>query len=175
MNKKLIYFVEIIIFSILIFADQFTKKLAVSKLMGKDSFVIIKKVLCFHYLENRGAAFGMLQNAQIFFALVGVAFLAFAIYALVVFPVESKYSLLRFTIVMIAAGAVGNMIDRVLLKYVVDFIYFEYIDFPVFNVADIYVTVGTALLIILVLFFYKDDELDFKKLRNKSVEKEEKA
>lgn len=171
MSKKLVYFIEFILFGILVFADQFTKKLAVSKLLGKDSYILIKNVLCFHYLENRGAAFGMLQNAQVLFAVIGILFLMVAGTALYILPSEKKYSLLRFIILMIAAGAVGNLWDRVILKYVIDFIYFEYIDFPVFNVADIYVTVGTAWLVILVLFFFKDEDLDFKKLLKEKKEK----
>ena len=64
---------------------------------------------------------------------------------------------------MITAGGIGNLIDRVRLNYVVDFIYFSLIDFPVFNVADIYVTVSMFLLLILVLFYYKDEDFQFLK------------
>ena len=60
---------------------------------------------------------------------------------------------------MICSGALGNFIDRIAHRYVVDFFYFELIDFPVFNVADIYVTVSAVLLILLILFYYKEDEL----------------
>ena len=67
---------------------------------------------------------------------------------------------LRAVALFIASGAVGNMIDRVALGYVVDFFYFELIDFPIFNVADIYVTCATIILAILILFYYKDEELD---------------
>jgi signal peptidase II len=65
---------------------------------------------------------------------------------------------MRFLMVFIAAGAVGNMIDRVFLGYVRDFLYFSLIDFPIFNVADIYVTCATILLILLLLFYYKEED-----------------
>ena len=67
---------------------------------------------------------------------------------------------LRVCAVMLAGGAIGNVIDRLYLGYVVDFFYFKLIDFPVFNVADIFVTVSMFLLIFLILFFYKEDDLD---------------
>ena len=66
----------------------------------------------------------------------------------------------RMCLYFIGAGAIGNMIDRMFRKYVVDFIYFRLIDFPVFNVADIYVTVAAVLLIVLVVFYYKDEDFD---------------
>ena len=56
------------------------------------------------------------------------------------------------------AGAIGNLIDRISLKYVVDFIYFELIDFPIFNIADCYLTVSSFLLIILAIFYYKEND-----------------
>ena len=70
---------------------------------------------------------------------------------------------LILTLLVLAAGACGNLIDRVVSKYVVDFIYFVVIDFPVFNVADIYVTLSVISLIILILFHYRDNDLDFLK------------
>ena len=67
---------------------------------------------------------------------------------------------LKCCIVAIAAGAIGNMIDRVRLNYVIDFLYFKLIDFPIFNVADIYVTVAAFTIIFLILFYYKESEID---------------
>ena len=69
-------------------------------------------------------------------------------------------SVSRNIIIFLSAGAIGNYIDRVSNNYVVDFIYFSLIDFPVFNVADIYVTVAIFFLLILILFYYKDEDLD---------------
>ena len=75
-------------------------------------------------------------------------------------PMEKKYRWIRFILALLTAGALGNLLDRLRLDYVVDFFYFELIDFPVFNVADIYVTVGMGLLIVLVFFYYKEEELE---------------
>ena len=84
--------------------------------------------------------------------------LAAVLYVLLRMPLKRKYIVLRFLMVFIAAGAVGNMIDRVFLGYVRDFLYFSLIDFPIFNVADIYVTCATILLILLLLFYYKEED-----------------
>ena len=82
-------------------------------------------------------------------------------YVLYKMPEEKKYRILHVLLSLIAAGAIGNMIDRIRLDYVVDFIYFVLINFPIFNVADIYVTVATALFAISVLFLYKEEDFGF--------------
>ncbi len=157
---------DIVIVAVLVALDQFTKYLAVEKLMNKAPVSIIKDFLILEYLENRGAAFGMLQNQSLFFVIIGVVFVLCMLFALTRVPIHGKYHVMRFLLSLITAGAIGNMIDRVTLKYVVDFIYIIYINFPVFNVADIYVTVGTACLLILVLFVWKEEDLDFKNNKN---------
>jgi len=170
-NKKiqLLYYVAgIAALFLLIILDQWTKVLAVSKLMNKDPFIIVDKVFQFRYLENRGAAFGILQNQKWFFIIAGVIILAAIAYVYSKMPVTNKYNLLRFLAILMAAGAIGNMIDRVVKNYVVDFIYFELINFPIFNVADCYVTVSAALLIISILFIYKEE--DFKFINKKSTD-----
>ena len=140
--------------------DQFTKYLAVKNLKGQDSFIIIKNVFQLHYLENRGAAFGMLQNQRAFFIFSFIIIIAAIIYLYMKLPVTKRFIPLHLCGILVVSGAVGNMIDRLRLSYVVDFFYFELINFPIFNVADIYVVVGVFLLAILILFVYKDEELD---------------
>ena len=76
-------------------------------------------------------------------------------------PVKKRFGLLRLCAVLVASGAVGNMIDRMVQNYVVDFFYFSLIDFPIFNVADCYVVIGCFLFAFLIFFYYKDEELDF--------------
>ena len=78
-------------------------------------------------------------------------------------PEGRRFLPLRLVGTLLTAGAIGNMIDRTLNSFVVDFLYFKLIDFPVFNVADCYVTVGAALLAVLILFYYKEEELGFIK------------
>lgn len=140
--------------------DQWTKGLAVSRLKGQEPFIIIKDVFQLTYLENRGAAFGLFQNQRIFFFASAAIILGIVIWFYLRVPMEKHFLPLRICAVMIAAGAVGNLIDRAVLNYVVDFFYFELIDFPVFNVADIFVTVSTILVALLILFYYKEEDID---------------
>ena len=160
----------LISFLILIVFDQWTKSLAVAYLMDKDPFIIIKNVFQLRYLENRGAAFGMMQGQQTFFLITGVIAVVILAYIYFKLPWTKRFVPLRAVALLIASGAVGNMIDRVTLGYVVDFFYFELIDFPIFNVADIYVTCATIVLALLILFYYKDEELDclFPKKKEKN-------
>ncbi len=150
---------------LLVAADQFTKYVAVLKLKAQPAFSIIDGVLEFNYLENRGAAFGMLQNQKFFFIVVASVFLCVIVYALFRTPDDAKYTKLHVLLIMIAGGAVGNMIDRIRFDYVVDFIYIVLINFPIFNVADMYVTFSTAILVFHVLFVYKENDFDFLKFQ----------
>lgn len=74
-------------------------------------------------------------------------------------PLTKRFTPIRIVAVLIVAGAIGNMIDRVVHQYVIDFFYFKLINFPIFNVADIYVVVACILFILLMLFYYKEEEL----------------
>lgn len=146
-------------FLILVGLDQWTKGLAVRYLKDQEPVAVIKGVFEFSYLENRGAAFGMLQNRQIFFFLIGILVLTVILYMMWCMPEGPKYRPLAVCLMLVAAGAVGNMIDRISQNYVVDFLYFRLIDFPVFNVADCYVTVAAAGLVLLMLFYYSDEDM----------------
>ena len=147
--------------------DQWTKGLAVDFLKGKGPLVLWDGVFELLYSENRGAAFGMLQNQKAFFIFVAFVILGVIGYVLYKMPDDRKYRILHVLLSLIAAGAIGNMIDRIRLDYVVDFIYFVLINFPIFNIADIYVSVSTAALVILLLFFYKENDLNFISFKQK--------
>lgn len=147
-------------FLALIIFDQWTKALAVANLMDQEPFVLIDGVFQLHYLENRGAAFGMMQGKQSFFIIMSLAACLIIGWLYFKLPWKKRFHPLRGSLLFIAAGAVGNLIDRILLGYVIDFFYFELIDFPIFNVADIYVTCATVLLAVLILFVYKEEELE---------------
>lgn len=149
----------IIGFIILTGLDQWTKGLVVKHLIGKEPFVIWDGVFELLYSENRGAAFGMMQEKQLFFFLIAVLVLCAVIYFIWKMPAERKYRPLAVCLLMISAGAVGNMIDRVSQGYVVDFLYFKLINFPIFNVADCYVTIAAAILVLLIMFYYKDEDM----------------
>lgn len=160
-QKKRLLLTDLLGLIALVLADQFTKYIAVVHLKDQPAISVIPDVLEFNYLENRGAAFGMLQNQKIFFVFVAVIILAMIAYVLFKMPEKRKYTILHVLLVLIAAGAIGNMIDRLRLNYVVDFISFVLIHFPIFNVADIYVTVATTALVLLLLFYYKESDLGF--------------
>lgn len=152
--------------SLLVLLDQYTKHLAVAHLKGKEAMVLIDGVFEFLYSENRGAAFGMLQGKQGFFFLIGLIVLGAAIFAMCRMPSfqNKRYHWLKLCVIMVTAGAIGNMIDRVSQGFVVDFLYFSLIDFPIFNVADIYVTVSAALMVLLMFFYYTEEELEIFQL-----------
>lgn len=164
------YIIPIITILIGVFVDQYTKYLACSHL--KDgSISLIEGVFQLHYLENKGAAFGILQNQQLFFIVIGIFALLLFSFVYIRMPREKKFLPLRCCIILMIAGAIGNMIDRMRLNYVIDFFYFEWIDFPIFNVADIYATISAFGLILLFLFYYK--EQDFDELWNQIVRKKQ--
>lgn len=160
MNQKTkLIFGLIIGFFVAIGLDQWTKYLAVKHLMNQSAYNIWNGVFELLYSENRGAAFGMLQGKKVFFLLVAVIVLSAAIFAIVRMPASKKYIPLHLIAMFLSAGAVGNMIDRFARGYVVDFLYFKLIDFPIFNVADCYVTISMFFFMVLFFFYYKEEDL----------------
>ncbi len=144
----------------LLLADQYTKWLAISHLKGQEPFVIISRVLEFSYLENTGAAFSSFAGRQTLLICLTTVVTLLLLWKYLTLPGGRRFVPMRFCMLLIISGAVGNLIDRVSRNYVVDFIYFVPIDFPKFNVADIYITVGVAILALLLFFYYQDAELD---------------
>lgn len=167
--KKQILIFDLLIMVLLVILDQFTKKLAVLELKDRSAVPIINGILELNYLENRGAAFGMLQDQKVLFIMVAVIILSVIIYILYKTPDSKKYNILHLLLIMVASGAVGNMLDRLRYDYVVDFISFVLINFPIFNVADIYVTVATFTLVVLLLFIYKEEDLGFISFKAKKI------
>ena len=176
---------------ILVAIDQLTKYLAVINLKQSSTgvFVLIPGVFEFRYLENQSAAFGVdllsiiqnifhftywsenplafLRAKMIFFSVITIAVVILLCVWYRKIPVSKRFRLLNVVVILFVAGALGNLIDRIVNNYVVDFFYFKWIDFPVFNIADIYVTVTMILLLILILFFYKEEDLDFLSRKGK--------
>ena len=150
--------------------DQGTKYLAIRYLKGTSGISLIDSVLNLRYLENRGMAFGLLQNKILFLVLTCIVFFVAIIYLFIKAPATVYYRPLLYTAAIVFAGAMGNFIDRVFRGYVVDFIYFSLIDFPTFNVADIYVTCGITVMVFLMFFRYKEEnDFDFLKPGNRSA------
>ena len=143
----------VLLFAIIIIAvcsDQLTKWLAVIFLEGEADVVLWRDVLHFSFVRNKGAAFGMLQNQRWLFMVVSTVAIAGLLIYLIRWKPKSIW--VRLSIAMIIGGGIGNMIDRIFLGYVIDFIYFKLIDFPVFNVADSFVTVGCGILVVYLFY-----------------------
>lgn len=158
--KKRIPLAILIVF-ILISVDQFVKYLIDTSFSVGESHPLIDKVFQLTYVQNRGAAWGSFSGKIIFLLIITTAILVGAIYVYVRLAqkTDTKYTPLRICLVFLIAGAIGNMIDRIARGFVVDMFDFCLINFPVFNVADIYVTCSFIVIVILILFKYKDDEL----------------
>ena len=146
---------------ILVILDQYTKWLSCIYLKGKNEIILIPGALELKYLypENKGIAFGMFQGNVAFFAILTMIMSVLIIFLLIRIPKSSYYLPLIATGVLMLSGAFGNLIDRICRGYVIDFIYFSLIDFPVFNLADFYVVCSGILLVILVGFYYKEEDI----------------
>lgn len=152
-------FFSLLLLAGLIAFDQLTKYLAVSGL--KDApLLLIKDVFSLRYVENRGIGFGLFQGKVPFILVLNIAILLFIVFVLCRLPVNRRMTPVRVTLLFTVAGALGNILDRLRLGYVVDFFSFDLINFPVFNMADIYVTVSIVVFAILYLFYLKTGELE---------------
>ena len=145
---------------ILTIIDRLTKLWAASTLNGDFDIAIISGVLEMHYLENTGAAFSILSGRVALLGAVTVLMCIFIVYVMLRLPTGDRYKPLWYCLIFLLAGALGNFYDRIVYHYVVDFISFVLINFPIFNMADIYVTVSMFVLIFLILFYYSDDDLN---------------
>ena len=139
-----------LIIAILIGLDQLSKYWVLNYLQEIGSIPVIQNVFHLTYVENRGAAFGMFQNNQMIFVVVAIVASIFGLYYL---HTKKMHSIGKVGIMLIISGAIGNLIDRVRFGFVVDYFDFRIIWEYVFNVADVFVVVGTAMLCIYILFF----------------------
>lgn len=145
---------------ILLVLDRVSKHLAAAHLKDGSVITIVKDVFCLQYLENRGAAFGLLQGKKVFFVLITLLFFGVICWIYSHLSVKKHFYPVYFIMSLFLAGAAGNFLDRIFLNYVIDFLYFELIDFPIFNVADIYVTCGAVLFFVFFLFYYKEKDFN---------------
>lgn len=180
-NKRTLIFSAVFAL-ILIGFDQLTKYLAVIGLKDKPAIPIIPDVFELKYLENTSAAFGMdpisllhkifqfdifnqnpelyLNIRMVFFYILTIAMILVFMWVFIKVPAVKRFVFIDYIMIFMTAGAVGNLIDRIVQQYVIDFLYFKLIDFPIFNVADIYVTCSAIALMILGIFYYKDEDVE---------------
>ncbi|MCD7867394.1 MAG: signal peptidase II [Clostridiales bacterium] len=151
----------------LVIPDQCAKLLAARFLQNRPSVALISGVLELSYLENRGIAFGLFQGGAGFFAVMTLAFLALILYIVLRIPRQRFYRPLFCLLALLTSGALGNLIDRIFRGYVIDYIYFSLIHFPVFNLADIYVVLSVFLLAVLLCTRYREEDFGFLSWKGK--------
>ena len=136
-------FKYLIVISILCFLDQYSKvyiSLNINKLINKDILI-----LTIEYIRNYGAAFNILSGSRVFLSLISIISTIILIYF--IFIREDK-RINKYGLSFIAAGSIGNGVDRIFYGYVIDFIKIKFVDFPVFNIADIAINIGILVMII---------------------------
>jgi signal peptidase II len=141
----------IIIISIIIF-DQWTKHLANIHLKSIETYPLIQDVFHFTFRKNRGAAFSMLRDKQTFLIIITSIVVAILIVYLMKIMKKQNLLLIKLPMAFIIGGAIGNLIDRIRLKYVIDFFDFTLINFAVFNVADVFIVIGSIVFAYAVIF-----------------------
>ncbi len=154
--------ISVLIILVCVGIDLLTKLLAINNLRDlADEIPVINKVFGLYYVENKGISFSMLSSKMALIIIITSIIMLILIYVMIRTP-KTKY-FMPFSIVLsvIVGGAAGNMIDRMFRGFVIDFIMLDFINFPIFNVADIFVCVGLFILVILIIFKYKDKDFDF--------------
>ena len=168
MNKNHLFWLKNALFlAFLVAFDQITKYLAKAFLKGQKSHTLIKNIISFKYLPggNTGAAWGILSGRIILFIIFTI--LALLVIGRIIYNIYKQYKInyslnpivkmLDIFMIVLVAGAIGNLIDRIVNGYVIDFISFDFINFPIFNVADCYITVSCILLFIMCIFKVDND------------------
>ncbi len=155
---------------VLFFIDKYTKLWAIKNIKDKEPINIIDGVFELSYVENKGAAWGMFEGATLFFALITLVVLVAVIWVFISLGKSKKDKVLKFALVVFTSGVLGNFYERMLYHKVVDMLHFYLIEYPVFNVADVFIVISSILIAVLLIFFYKEDELKFMKFgRNKNA------
>lgn len=157
----MLYVISLVFVILGVALDQYTKYLATTHLQNQ-SIPIIDGVFQLHLLPggNTGGAWGIFSGQLWLLIAISIIATIAIVIIYIRMPKSKKYVPLRICLVSITIGAIGNLIDRILYGSVIDFLYFELINFPIFNVADIFASVATCALIVLLLFYYKEQDFD---------------
>ncbi len=169
--KNTVRFIQISLFVLLIALDQYTKYIAVTYLKPIGSLPVINGVLGLTYVTNEGAAFGIFQGGRWFFVIVTSIVLLAIVYYYFKLPDGKIYRSVKAALAVISAGAVGNVLDRLFNAdgKVIDFLEVQFIKFPVFNLADVYVVVGTIALAFMLIFMMKNESRDALSIAEKEI------
>ncbi|HJA47784.1 MAG TPA: signal peptidase II [Candidatus Agathobaculum intestinipullorum] len=148
----------ILLAALMIALDQVVKYWALTSLQAQQTIPLLENVFHLTYVENRGAAFSLFAQFDSRWIFVALAVIVSVAIVVVLYKHLIQTALGRWSLVLVAAGALGNAIDRVAHGFVVDLFDFRLIHFPVFNVADIFICVGGVLFVIYFLFQHKDED-----------------
>ncbi|AQS53200.1 Lipoprotein signal peptidase [Jeotgalibaca dankookensis] len=143
--------------ALLIVVDQLSKWAILQNFELYEEKILLPGFLSLFYIQNRGAAWGIFEGRMIFFYIITVFVVGYLIYMFHKEKTDSKLVGVSFSLIL--AGAIGNFIDRLVNGFVVDMFRLDFINFPIFNVADMCLTVGVALMLIHVLFFEKEENI----------------
>ncbi|MDO5695291.1 MAG: signal peptidase II [Eubacteriales bacterium] len=153
----------------LILIDLLVKHQIASSLTVTGTRPLIEGVLSLHYVENHGAAFSILSGHAWIFILTAVIFTVVALFFFFKYPYQADLTRVG---ILLVAGAIGNLYDRVALGYVRDFFRFDFINFPVFNLADVYITMAACIIVFGILFGKHQKASHNEETRNKNNEGE---
>ena len=168
----MLYICMALVAAVMVVADQIVKYLTVSNIDLWSKVPVLDKVFHLTYVQNDGAAFSMLKGQQWLFAVLFLVLTIAIIYDMWKKALPfSRFE--RWCIVTVWAGGLGNMIDRVRLGYVIDMIEVEFMEFAVFNVADIFITCGCIALMVSLVFFNRQFWKDEKKAKKQETEEKE--
>ena len=147
----MLYALYLLTVVVLVAADQFSKYIVVENIAENSNIVLIKDFFNLTYVKNYGAGFSILQNQKIF--LVVIAIIAIVVVTYLLIKSSNSEVLNRICYLLIIGGTLGNLFDRIRFSYVIDFLDFYIFgyDFPVFNIADSFLTIGCFLLIVSIL------------------------
>ena len=149
--------VEVLLILVFVSVDLLTKTFIYEPIDGAPDIVLINNILKFTAVQNTGASFGIFKGNAIILAIISLIIIIVVFIIQMFSLTKLKDKTFRFGLILIVAGGIGNIVDRFLLGHVRDFIYFELIDFPVFNIADSCLTIGCVLIIIYVIIYYVKD------------------
>lgn len=143
--------------ALLIVVDQLSKWAILQNFELYEEKILLPGFLSLFYIQNRGAAWGIFEGRMIFFYIITVFVVGYLIYMFHKEKTDSKLVGVSFSLIL--SGAIGNFIDRLVNGFVVDMFRLDFINFPIFNVADMCLTIGVALMLIHVLFFEKEENI----------------
>jgi signal peptidase II len=165
------------LFVLLVSVDQFTKKIIDSEMLYNAKREIIPNFFYLHYVRNTGSAFSLFADKPwgIYMLSAVSVILGIGIFVLMVLASKRSMKLISLALCLLSSGAIGNLIDRIMLRYVIDFLRFDFgsYTFPIFNFADICAVCGTVLLIGIIIFDSKSFENLLSIVTRKKEEKTE--